>query len=139
MIDDELTRQIIDSAIAVHRELGPGLLESTYRTCLCYELGHRGIAFLIEPLMDLKYKDLTVAKAYRADLIVEREVIIELKHIEKILPVHESQLRTYLRLSGLKTGLLLNFNSSVMKDGIRRLPNPKFSPAPKLPKLPANP
>ncbi len=139
MIDDELTRSIIDSAIEVHRTLGQGLLESTYRICLCHEFDLRGIPFVQEPNLDLSYKDLTIANGYRADIVVANEVIVELKHVEKVLAVHESQLRTYLKLSRFRTGLLLNFNSTALKNGIRRLSNPDLSHFSKPPTSPSPP
>lgn len=121
MINDQLTQSIIECAVDGHRELGPGLLESTYQLCLCHEFQRRQVPFVAEPSLAVNYKDLIIPSAYRPDLIVGSEVIVELKHVEKVLSVHEAQLRTYLKLSGLPTGLLLNFNSTVLKNGIRRL------------------
>jgi len=112
---------VIAAAIEVHRNLGPGLLESTYSQCLIYELAERGVPFLIEPFVSIKYKKLGIERAFRADLIVADRLIVEIKHVEKILAIHEAQLRTYMKLSGIKTGLLLNFNTTVLKNGIRRL------------------
>lgn len=134
--DDVLTKAVIGSAIEVHRLLGPGLLESAYQDCLCYELAQSGLHFVIQPLIPISYKDIRVERAFRPDLIVESEVILELKHVEKILAVHEAQLRTYVRLSGLTRGLLFNFNSTVLKDGLRRI---EVSQPPKLPSLPSPP
>ncbi len=133
MIDDALTQSIIDCGIEVHRNLGPGLLESTYRICLCHELRQRQIPFVAEPGMVLNYKELTIPNAYRPDLLVAGEVVVELKHVEKILSVHEAQLRTYVKLSGFGAGLLLNFNATVLKNGIRRLSLTKPSPVSKTP------
>ena len=116
-----LERKVIGAAIEVHRHLGPGLLESTYLECLVYELGELGLKFLIEPFVSINYKRLTIERAFRPDLNVEGLLVLELKHIEKILAVHEAQLRTYLRLTGIKTGLLFNFNTIVLKNGIRRV------------------
>ena len=112
---------VITASIEVHRHLGPGLLESTYSQCLTYELAERGVPFLIEPFVSIKYKKLGIERAFRADLIVADRLIVEIKHVEKILPIHEAQLRTYMKLTGIKTGLLLNFNTTVLKNGIRRL------------------
>ena len=139
MIEDDLTNSILHSAIEVHRELGPGLLESTYRICLCHEFELKGIPFVKEPTLDMSYKDLTIANGYRADLVVANQVIIELKHVEKLLAVHEAQLRTYLKLSKFRTGLLLNFNSTALKNGIRRLSNPDLSHFSKPPTSPSPP
>ena len=115
---------VIAAAIEVHRNLGPGLLESTYSQCLIYELAERGVPFLIEPFVSIKYKKLGIERAFRADLIVADRLIVEIKHVEKILAIHEAQLRTYRKLTGIKTGLLLNFNTTVLKNGIRRLDLP---------------
>ena len=136
MIDDELTGSIIESAIEVHRNLGPGLFETTYRLCLCHELTTRGLRFAVESKVELSYKGHTIGSGYRADVIVAGQVIVEVKHVEKILSLHEAQLRTYLKLSQLRTGLLLNFNSTVMKNGIRRLQYPSFSHVPSPPSSP---
>jgi GxxExxY protein len=119
--DSDLTEIIIGSAIEVHRALGPGLLESVYEECLCYELGLRGILFERQKSLPLKYKDVRLEAGYRLDLVIENKIVVELKCVEKILPVHEAQIMTYLRLSKLKTGLLINFFTPVLKDGIRRI------------------
>lgn len=124
MAIDELGGVIIGSAIRIHRRFGPGLLESTYKTCLAYELRKSGLQILVEPFVSIVYEELTIERAFRPDLIVENKVILELKHIEKILAIHEAQLRTYLHLTGLKTGLLFNFNTTVLKNGIRRIDLP---------------
>lgn len=124
MADDALGRSIIAAAIAVHRTLGPGLLESTYQRCLEYELRSAGFSLIVEPYIPLTYKGLQIERAFKADLIVERGVIVEIKHIEKILSIHESQTRTYMKLTGIKSALILNFNSQVLKNGIRRLDLP---------------
>jgi|SRR5690348_15361376 len=120
MEDPDHTNQIIGLAIKVHRKLGPGLLESVYESCLCWELAHEGLAFRRQVPLSLIYEDLRLDNAYAADVIVERSVILELKSVERILPVHEAQTLTYLRLSGCKVGLLMNFNSVMLKDGLRR-------------------
>jgi GxxExxY protein len=126
--DDPLTRRIIGAAIEVHRLLGPGLLESTYEECLCFELTLLGIPFERQIPLPIVYKSMTLLRAYKPDLLVEGAVIVELKTVEKILPVHEAQMLTYLRLSGLDRGLLLNFNSVPLKAGIRRLNKSNSSP-----------
>ncbi len=119
--DDPLSYQIIGAAIEVHRLLGPGLLESAYEECLCYELSLRGIPFEQQVTLPVVYKSMTLGKAYKPDLLVDKAVIVELKTIDRILPVHEAQLLTYLRLSTLDRALLFNFNSVPLKSGIRRL------------------
>ena len=118
---DLLTQKIIGFAIEVHRQLGPGLLESAYEECLCYELREGGIGFRRQVPLPVIYKAVRLDCGYRIDIVVEDSVILELKTVERLIPIHEAQLLTYLRLSGLRTGLLLNFNSPVLKDGIRRM------------------
>lgn len=119
--DLELTELIIGSAIEVHRALGPGLLESVYEECLCYELSRKNVQFERQKCLPVSYKDIQLEGGYRIDLIVEGKVIVELKCIEKIMPVHEAQIMTYLRLAKIKTGLLINFFTPALKDGIRRI------------------
>jgi GxxExxY protein len=126
--DDPLTHRIIGAAIEVHRLLGPGLLESTYEECLCHELALLGIPFERQVPLPIVYKSMTLLRAYKPDLLVDQAVIVELKTVEKILPVHEAQMLTYLRLSGLERGLLLNFNSVPLKAGIRRRNKTNSSP-----------
>ncbi len=118
---DPLTDLVIGLAIEVHRALGPGLLESAYQECLCYELKANGIAFGRQVALPVVYKSVNLDCSYRMGLVVDDRLVVELKTVEKILPVHEAQLLTYLRLSGIRTGLLLNFNTSVLKDGIKRM------------------
>ena len=118
---DPLTQQVIGAAIEVHRVLGPGLLESAYEECLCFELSLRGISFHRQVPLPVAYKGVTLECGYRMDLVVPERLVIEIKTVEKILSVHEAQLLTYLRLSGIKTGLLINFHTAVIKDGIRRM------------------
>ncbi|HNQ56635.1 MAG: GxxExxY protein [Rhodocyclaceae bacterium] len=118
---DALTEQIIGAAIEVHRALGPGLLESAYQECLCVELGLRGMCFRSQVELPVFYKERRADTGYRLDLVVEDSVVVEIKAVERLLPLHEAQLLTYLRLSGTRTGLLLNFNVPVLKDGIRRM------------------
>ena len=117
---NQLTREIIGAAIEVHRHLGPGLLESAYETCLAYELTELGLAFERQKALPLIYKDIQLDQGYRIDLLVEEKVVVEVKAIERITPVHEAQVLSYLRFSGCKIGLLLNFNVRLLKDGIRR-------------------
>ena len=119
--DADLTEIIIGCAIEVHRTLGPGLLESVYEECLCYELTVRGIRFERQKVLPLRYKSVSLETGYRLDLVVENKVVVELKCVEKLLPVHEAQMMTYLRLSKIRTGLLINFFTPVLKDGIRRI------------------
>jgi len=118
---DPLTDKVIGSAIEVHKSLGPGLLESAYEECLCYELGQNKIAFKRQAPLPVFYKSVKLNCGYRMDIVVDERLIVELKTVEKILPVHEAQLLTYLKLSGLSTALLLNFNTAVLRDGIRRI------------------
>lgn len=117
---NRLTQEIIGAGIAVHRALGPGLLESAYQKCLCQELGLRGIPFQYEVPIPLDYRGLRLEAGYRLDLLVAGKVVVEVKAIESIAPIHEAQLLTYLRPGGWNVGLLMNFNVVVLKDGIRR-------------------
>jgi GxxExxY protein len=117
---DPRTRAIIGAAIDVHRHLGPGLLESAYEQCLCHELHLCGLAFERQVDLPVSYRGLNLDCGYRIDLIVEKEVLLELKAIERILPIHEAQLLTYLKLSRKRVGLLINFNVPVLTQGIRR-------------------
>ncbi len=118
---DPLTDAVIGAAIEVHRALGAGLLESAYEECLCHELECRKLGFARQVALPIRYKAIALDCAYRMDVVVEDQLILELKAVDKILPVHEAQLLTYLRLSGLGTGLLLNFNVPVLKDGLKRM------------------
>jgi len=120
-VRDSLTESVIGFAIEVHRTLGPGLLESAYQECLCYELKANGIAFGRQVALPVIYKTVKLDCGYRMDLVVDDQLVVELKTVEKILPIHEAQLLTYLRLSGIRTGLLLNFNTAVLKNGIKRM------------------
>ncbi len=115
-----LTERIIGAAIAVHRALGPGLLESVYQRCLVLELKALGLAVQTEVYIPVVFRGETIENAYKIDLVVEGSVVVELKAVEKVLAVHEAQLLTYLRLAQKRVGLLLNFNAPVMKDGITR-------------------
>ena len=118
-----LSNQVIGAAIEVHRTLGPGLLESAYEECLCHEFGLRHIPFEAQKTLPVQYKGRLLSSGYRLDLLVDHLIIIELKAIEQFEPVHEAQLLTYLRLSNLWLGLLINFNVTVLKSGIKRLVN----------------
>ncbi len=117
---EELTGKIIECAIKVHRKLGPGLLESVYEVCLAYELTKAGLSVVRQKDIPIKYDDVELETGFRADLIVEGAVIVELKSIEKFAPVHEAQLLTYMRLSGLRVGLLFNFNQTRVTDNMLR-------------------
>jgi len=120
---NELSQRVIGAAIEVHRALGPGLLESAYQNCLCRELQLRQISFVSEYALPLEYKGLNLECGYRMDILVGGLLIVELKSVEKIQPVHEVQLLTYLRLTNLWLGLLMNFNVTILKEGIRRIVN----------------
>ena len=118
---DELSRRVIGCALEVHRNLGPGLLESTYERCLAYELELVGIPFIIQAALPVKYKTKIIDCGYRIDILVDNKLIIELKSVEKLIPIHEAQLLTYMKLSGIKTGLLINFNVKLLKNGLKRM------------------
>ena len=118
---DPLTKRVIGLAIEVHRALGPGLLESAYEECLCFELAQYGIPLRRQVPLAVVYKSVRLDCGYRMDIVIGDRLVVELKTVEKLLPVHDAQLLTYLKLCGLRTGLLLNFNTPVLKDGIRRL------------------
>ncbi|MEX2315651.1 MAG: GxxExxY protein [Pirellulales bacterium] len=119
--EQDLTSEIIGAAIEVHRHLGPGLLESAYKACLCHELRLRNIPFVCEEPLPLEYKGLKLDCGYRIDVGVAERVIVELKSVEDVTNLHRAQLLTYLKLSKKKIGLLLNFNVPVLKDGIVRM------------------
>jgi GxxExxY protein len=112
---------VIGFALEVHRELGPGLLENTYKQCMAFELSKAGINFEIEKELPVLYKGVNVDCGYRIDLLIENKLIVELKSVAKLLPVHEAQLLTYMRLTNIKTGLLINFNEYLLKQGLKRL------------------
>ena len=118
---NELRSRIIGAAIQVHRELGPGLLESSYEDCLSLELEQAGIVFSRQPFLPIVYKGHKLHGCYRPDLIVDQMVIVEVKAIEKVVNIHKAQLLTYLKHTNLKVGLLLNFNTEVLRDGITRI------------------
>ncbi len=117
---DNLTGRIIGAAIEIHKALGPGLLESAYEECLCHEFGLTQIHYKRQHALPVEYKGVKLDCGYRIDLLVEDLVILELKSVESLDPIHEAQLLTYLKLTGLKVGLLINFNVPVLKKGIRR-------------------
>jgi GxxExxY protein len=118
---NHLTGQIIGAAIEVHKELGPGLLETAYEECLCHEFNLRQIHFKRQQSIPVKYKGINLNCGYRIDILVENIVILELKSVDDLQPIYEAQLLTYLKLMGLKVGLLINFNVPVLKQGIKRL------------------
>ena len=118
---NDITEAIIGAAIAVHRELGPGLLKSAYEACLTYELVERKLKVERQKELPVTYRGVQLDCGYRIDLPVEQQVVVELKAVEKLEPIHEAQLLSYLKLSGRKVGLLINFNVKLLKNGIRRL------------------
>jgi GxxExxY protein len=118
--EQTLTQEILGSAIEVHRTLGPGLLETAYETALCQELSLRGIPFARQVELPLTYKGIALGTTFRMDLVISDAVVVEIKAVEQPIPVHECQLRTYLRLSGHRVGLLINFNVPFLRDGIIR-------------------
>lgn len=120
LIAEEITDKIIGAAIEVHRVLGPGLLESAYEECLCHELKLRGLAFQRQVQLPVRYKEVRLDCGYRLDLVVAEAVVVEIKSVERLEAIHEAQLLTYLQLSRLKVGLLINFNVPLLKQGIVR-------------------
>ena len=118
---DDLSNKVIGCALNVHRELGPGLLESTYEQCLCYELSKAGIQFERQKELPVRYQEVQIDCGYRIDLLIEGALIIELKSVDKLERIHEAQLLTYMKLSNIEIGLLINFNSVLLRDGIRRM------------------
>ena len=118
---EELARVVIDAAFKVHHTLGPGLLESVYQACFCVELGNRGIAYETQAPVPVVYEGVRLEAGLRLDLLVERSLIVEIKSAEKLLSIHQSQLLTYLKLSNLRLGLLINFNVVLFKEGVRRV------------------
>jgi len=117
---DAQTSVIISAAIEVHRQLGPGLLEATYEACLCFELEQAGIQCAQEVPLPVVYKQIRLDCGYRIDITVEDDILLEIKSVERLMPIHEAQMLTYLRLSGRRIGLLMNFNATRLKDGLRR-------------------
>ena len=118
--DGVLSRRVIGCAIEVHRTLGPGLLELVYEACLCYELTQAGLVYLRQYTLPVVYKGCSIDCDLKVDIIVEQSLVLEIKSVQQILPVHEAQLLTYLRVSGLQLGLLINFNEETLKQGARR-------------------
>ena len=121
LTERKLTHSIIGAALVIHRTVGPGLLESVYEECLAYELTERGFAIERQPERPFVYRGVRLAVAYKPDLVVERCVVVELKTVERFIPVHTAQLLTYLKLERLHVGLLLNFNSVLLANGIKRV------------------
>jgi len=120
LLEAELSERVIGAAMEVHRLLGPGLLESAYEACLCRELDLLGIPFERQVPLHLDYKGVKLEEGYRMDIVAEHRIVLEIKSAQELLPIHEAQLLTYLRLSGLKVGLLINFNVPVLRNGIKR-------------------
>jgi GxxExxY protein len=123
MTENEISKIILDAAIAVHKELGPGLLESVYEIVLTYELKQRGLSVNRQVPIAIRYKEMTFDEGFRADIVVDKKVIVELKSVEQISEAHKKQVQTYLRLTGCKLGFLLNFGEALMKRGITRVVN----------------
>jgi GxxExxY protein len=123
---NEITHAVIGAAMEVHKLLGPGLLESAYEECLAREMALRRITFERQKPVPVVYKDVKLECGYRLDFLVERQVVVELKAIDSIAPIHEAVILTYLKLSSMRFGLLINFNVAVLKDGIRRFVNPRL-------------
>ena len=121
LVYKELSEQIIGAAIEVHRHLGPGLLESAYHRCLVHELGLRGLSVRTEVSLGIDYKGIRLASGYRLDIVVENKIVVEVKAVDALAPIHQAQLLTYLRLGGYQLGLLVNFNVPVLREGIKRL------------------
>ncbi len=118
---DSLTQKVIGCAIEVHRELGPGLLESGYEKCLLHELVQAGFAVQSQVALPIRYKSVIVDAGYRLDLVVNQRLVVELKAVDRLQPIHTAQVITYLKLSGIKTGLLINFNVQKLIDGVKRV------------------
>lgn len=120
---DRLTEKIIGFGIDVHRALGPGLLESAYEECLCYELSQAGICFTRQSHLPVAYKSVKLDCGYRMDIVVDNSVILEVKTVERLIAIHDAQLLSYLKMSGLRVGLLMNFHVPVLKNGLKRIVN----------------
>lgn len=123
-VDWELSEQVVNIAYETYRELGPGLLERAYEECMSWHLSHRLIAFERQRSISLKFHGVEIAGAFTADLVIDRRLIVEIKSVERLLPISRSQLFTYLKMTELRSGLLINFNSDPLKDGIHRVVNP---------------
>ena len=130
---EDCSGAVIGACIEVHRHLGPGLLESAYEHCVAHELGLRGLRFERQQAVPLQYKGTSLDCGYRLDLVVEDALVVEVKCVDRLLPIHEAQLLTYLRLTGLQTGLLVNFRASVLKHGLRRMTLSADFPSSRLP------
>ena len=120
---NQLTGEVINAAIEVHKTLGPGLLESIYEECLCHEVGLRKIPYERQKELPIEYKGIKLNANFRLDVLVNKQLILEIKSCDTLLPIHEAQLLTYLKLTGLKIGLLINFNVPMLKDGVKRIAN----------------
>ncbi len=118
-----ISEKVIGAAIAVHRALGPGLLESAYEACLAYELSERGMSVERQKALPVEYKGINIDCGYRLDLLVEENIIVELKSVERLDRIHHAQILSYLKLSGYRIGLLINFNTKMLKNGIKRFVN----------------
>lgn len=123
MTENEISREIVDAAYKVHTTLGPGLLESVYETILCFELNRKGLEIARQVALPVVYEEIKLDDGFRADIIVNKKVIIELKSVEVLAPVHKKQLLTYLRLADKRLGLLINFGDALIKNGITRIVN----------------
>ncbi len=123
MNENQIATVILDCSFKIHKELGPGLLESVYEEILCYELNKNNLYYERQLAIPVVYEEIRLELGFRADIIVEKKVIIELKSVETVLPVHKKQLLTYLKITGIKLGLLINFNEALLKDGITRIAN----------------
>jgi len=123
MTENEIAKEIVDAAYKIHTTLGPGLFESVYETVMAHELKNRGLKVVRQQAIPVTWENVHLEAGFRADLIVEDKVIIEIKSVENLAPVHRKQLLTYLRLTGLKLGLLINFDTELIKDGIARVVN----------------
>ena len=126
MTENAIAKEIVDASFRIHTTLGPGLLESVYDAVLAYELGRRGLRVVRQQPIPVVYEDVRIDTGFRADLIVDDKVIVEVKSVENLAPVHKKQLLTYLRLADKRLGLLINFQVALIKDGITRVVNPKF-------------
>jgi GxxExxY protein len=120
---NEITAEIVDAALKVHRALGPGLLESAYEACLLYELNRRGVSAKNQVPLPVRFDEILIEVGYRIDLLVADSIIVELKSVDDVAPIHKAQLLSYLKLSGKKVGLLINFNVELLKNGITRIAN----------------
>ncbi len=123
MTVNQLSEKVIGLCIEIHRNLGPGLLESAYEECLCYELSRAGIPFERQKPVSVKYKEVNLDCGFRIDVLVDQQLIVEFKSVEKVLPIHEAQIITYLKIADMRVGLLINFNSVILIKGLKRFVN----------------